>query len=523
MMAKSAPKLFINYRRTVDGKLTKSSSDANRLYDKLTQRFGEQQIFLDQQSIGEGVPFPAEIKRRLEQSKVLLVLIGEDWLLARGEHGRRRLDEENDWVRQEIETCLAPALKLTIIPILETPAQKMPPKVAFPASIAELSDFQASKLRLDTLDNDFEAFAKMLVDVHGFVRVEHAASQSGDLTNNTAPSISEGDDKDADKVDRSGTASKRELISSLIFALAYWFIAGLAPVAALHYDTGQDLHDRFFSTTVRVYSHLFLYPLTCGPIAAWVLATPLSELATSKTRRKKIFGICCLLFSGVVAFADYALGNAAIWEVKPSARDEEIVSHFLEPNSEEGIRSDYGRKIAEAVQNHQVSVTRSVYPFGLFMQMLALITIPWLLLDTLLDGERAHYGHRRNEIIRRLVLTLLISTLWLLCRIAFLSDKLILYHSVSLGALDLVNFGLFAMSYICAILLVQTLKGNERFVWTFFIGVAILAVCGQCYQRAVVWTSYLLGRNCQEINHLFCAMFLVLVVSVMPLAGDNSS
>ncbi len=182
MRAKSAPKLFINYRRTVDGKLTKSSSDANRLYDKLTQRFGKQQIFLDQQSIGEGVPFPAEIKRRLEQSKVLLVLIGEDWLLARGEHGRRRLDEENDWVRQEIETCLAPALKLTIIPILETPAQKMPPKVAFPASIAELSDFQASKLRLDTLDNDFEAFAKMLADDHGFVPQKRPVRPTADPT-----------------------------------------------------------------------------------------------------------------------------------------------------------------------------------------------------------------------------------------------------------------------------------------------------------------------------------------------------
>lgn len=177
-MSELAPSLFINYRRTVNGNLSDTAHYAKLLYSRLMRRFGENQVFLDEQSIPEGAVYPQEIETRLRQASVVLVLIGNDWLEARGEFNKRRIDEKNDWVRKEIEVALQSKQPEQIIPICESAGQKIPVKEALPESIAALSDLQFSKLRLERLDDDFEAFANHLAEKHGFKPLEKTQAQT---------------------------------------------------------------------------------------------------------------------------------------------------------------------------------------------------------------------------------------------------------------------------------------------------------------------------------------------------------
>ena len=102
--------IFVSYRRQESAHL------AGRLYDRLTDRFGEGQVFIDVNAIEPGVDFAEEISRAVAACQVLLAVIGPDWLMAVDERGRRRLDNPDDLVRLEIEAALARHVR--VIPIL---------------------------------------------------------------------------------------------------------------------------------------------------------------------------------------------------------------------------------------------------------------------------------------------------------------------------------------------------------------------------------------------------------------------
>lgn len=130
--------VFLSYRR--------SDSDAavGRLADELTRRFGASAVFRDVDSIRAGEDFGAVLRRAIEESEVVLVAIGKQWLNARSSQGRRRLDDADDYVRKEIEQALANGKH--VIPILVDGAT-MPAASALPASIQALAGLQAQEVR----------------------------------------------------------------------------------------------------------------------------------------------------------------------------------------------------------------------------------------------------------------------------------------------------------------------------------------------------------------------------------------
>ena len=85
--------VFISYRRQ------ETSHLAGRLYDRLAERFGEDRVFMDVDSIEPGLDFSDAIQQAVGSSDVLLALIGRNWLTATDEAGRRRLDDPDDLVR----------------------------------------------------------------------------------------------------------------------------------------------------------------------------------------------------------------------------------------------------------------------------------------------------------------------------------------------------------------------------------------------------------------------------------------
>jgi hypothetical protein len=137
--------IFVSYRRS------DSSYLAGRLSDRLIDRFGADEVFIDVETIEPGADFGAEIRRAMATCKVLLAVIGPRWLDATDDHGRRRLDDPDDIVRLEIEAALSRGV--WVIPILMDGAV-MPARYDLPGALAALADRNAVPVRHDSFRID---------------------------------------------------------------------------------------------------------------------------------------------------------------------------------------------------------------------------------------------------------------------------------------------------------------------------------------------------------------------------------
>jgi hypothetical protein len=133
-------KIFINYRRE------EASFPAHRLYEDLAERFGEEQVFIDVDTIEPGLPFDEVIEREVGSCDVLLVMIGPNWLELTDETGRRRLDKPDDYVRLEVEAALRRGVR--VIPALLREASP-PSSDQLPESLQRLARLQALPLSDD--------------------------------------------------------------------------------------------------------------------------------------------------------------------------------------------------------------------------------------------------------------------------------------------------------------------------------------------------------------------------------------
>jgi len=141
--------IAISYRRE------DSLPVAGRLYDRLQTEFGKGNVFMDFDSIPYSVDFRDHIKQMIDQSKVLVAMIGPDWV-GRRRHRGRRIDDPGDFVRIEIAYALN--RKLPIIPVLVNSAQ-MPSPEQLPKDIEGLAFRNA--LNLD-VGIDFHHHAEKL-------------------------------------------------------------------------------------------------------------------------------------------------------------------------------------------------------------------------------------------------------------------------------------------------------------------------------------------------------------------------
>ena len=130
-------KLFINYRRD------DTAPYAGRLYDRLSLRFGEDQVFIDIDQIEPGEDFVEVINRKVGTCDIAIVAIGPNWLHATDASGKRRLDDEEDFVRMEIVAALQ--RKIRVIPVLVGGA-RMPGRHDLPEALAPLSRRNAIEL-----------------------------------------------------------------------------------------------------------------------------------------------------------------------------------------------------------------------------------------------------------------------------------------------------------------------------------------------------------------------------------------
>ena len=133
--------IFISYRRG------DSEGQARALSIELANYVGEASVFMDVDSIALGRDFRQSLHDSLESSNALLALIGPNWLDVRDAAGKRRLDDPDDFVRQEIATALKRNIPVT--PVLLQGAI-MPTQERLPDDLKDLafrSGFELSHTR----------------------------------------------------------------------------------------------------------------------------------------------------------------------------------------------------------------------------------------------------------------------------------------------------------------------------------------------------------------------------------------
>jgi predicted ATPase/class 3 adenylate cyclase len=131
-------RIFLSYRRS------DAAAYAGRLYDYLVERFGQDGVFIDIESIEPGVEFAEAVEKTLRKCNTILVVIGRSWVTSADRDGKLRLDNPNDFVRFEIEHALA-SRTLRVIPVLVGGAQ-IPEATELPESLRGLTRRQAFDL-----------------------------------------------------------------------------------------------------------------------------------------------------------------------------------------------------------------------------------------------------------------------------------------------------------------------------------------------------------------------------------------
>jgi hypothetical protein len=143
--------IAISYRRE------DSLPIAGRLYDRLQAKFGQQNVFMDFDSIPPGVDFREQIKQTIERSKLVIAVIGPRWLGEQSDSSRR-IDDPTDFVRLEIKYALEQGVP--IIPLL-IDNTLMPKPEKLPSDIERLAFRNA--LPLDS-GRDFHNHAQRLIN-----------------------------------------------------------------------------------------------------------------------------------------------------------------------------------------------------------------------------------------------------------------------------------------------------------------------------------------------------------------------
>jgi hypothetical protein len=138
--AGDAPAIFLSYRRTGTSDVT------GRIYDRLVQDFPPDRVFKDVDSIPLGLDFREHLADSVSRCRILLAVIGRDWLEEDPAAGGTRLADPADFVRIEIEAALERGIP--VVPVIVQGAH-IPAAEALPESLRGLAYRQGIAVRPD--------------------------------------------------------------------------------------------------------------------------------------------------------------------------------------------------------------------------------------------------------------------------------------------------------------------------------------------------------------------------------------
>lgn len=150
-MAKNV--IAISYRRE------DAPGTAGRIYDYLTRKIDRKHFFIDE-DIELGEIFTRKLDSVFIGCKVLLVVIGKDWMFDKD--GNNRFDDPDDFVRREVTTVMRRGEDPLVIPLL-IGGTKMPDGALLPEEMQGLVRCQALNIGYQKFKNDTVALLDALV------------------------------------------------------------------------------------------------------------------------------------------------------------------------------------------------------------------------------------------------------------------------------------------------------------------------------------------------------------------------
>jgi hypothetical protein len=149
-MSRGQSTIILSYRREDSAGVT------GRIFDRLSQEFGTDRVFMDIDSMPAGVDFHDHLQMILADCGALLVVIGKGWRSQRKGRPARIMDPD-DWVRIEVETALERGIP--VVPLLIDGAS-LPGRDQLPESLWPL--LRRNALSVDS-GRDFHAQLSRLV------------------------------------------------------------------------------------------------------------------------------------------------------------------------------------------------------------------------------------------------------------------------------------------------------------------------------------------------------------------------
>jgi hypothetical protein len=155
-----------------------SQAWAGRLADDLREYYGKARVYRDIDSNRPAADFTRLIDQALTESRMVIVLIGPEWLAGTGPGGSRRLDAPDDLVRLEIERALS--CGIAVVPVFVGGAT-MPRELELPESIRALARIQGERLSDEDWRYNFGRLVETL-EKHGVRPASQAADDGEDET-----------------------------------------------------------------------------------------------------------------------------------------------------------------------------------------------------------------------------------------------------------------------------------------------------------------------------------------------------
>src|SRR5262249_47973464 len=162
----NSPRITISYRRGDSGIIT------GRIFDRLANHYGKNAVFRDIDNIPAGVDFREGIDENLDQSAVVLAIVGPRWIGSYS--GRDRISEPSDPVRVEVETALQK--RKPLVPVLVMNAH-MPTVEQLPSS---LHDFAYRNAVTIDSERDFDVHMARLIRSIDRIANKTATDSRGD-------------------------------------------------------------------------------------------------------------------------------------------------------------------------------------------------------------------------------------------------------------------------------------------------------------------------------------------------------
>jgi TPR repeat protein len=164
--------VFICYRRE------ESAFAARAIYDRVAQKVGRENVFLDVDNIDPGVDWFDALNERVAACDALVAVIGRNWVAA-DKDNRRRIDDPDDFVRIEIEAALKRGVR--VIPVLVDGAL-MPKTSDLPESLRGLARRQNIEVSHSRFETDVERLTRVLASILEPLRLRQVDETEGALS-----------------------------------------------------------------------------------------------------------------------------------------------------------------------------------------------------------------------------------------------------------------------------------------------------------------------------------------------------